>query len=662
MQPDFDFTTDGVEIGRSQPEKPKAPVFKALLLVPTHADAEANEEEMQAKGMNAVAYRGRFSEGDDQNCWNTDADEAERIGLPVTSAVCPMCSQRKDCLKYGYLESLQRASSAQIGIATHARAIHQGTDTLAAGCSLVNVDENAVEVLRPLAECSEKDLRNFAAMLNRLLNDPRWLNWFGETTSRDDDGLVVPDEKLAERRTALFEFIAHMAKIVDHVLLQFDQTKKTSPWNPASTEKKPSGTERLLFRAVKESGTSFDGSPLRLLLGISTGATFCNVIAVDSRFKRGNGSEKVIIKRLVGVWNNTPDATNATVIYTDATADEDILAEIIGQRIRNITPTGRLALRKKAVQIVSKDISRGTRPKPVQAVLRGVIADRPQFKRIGVICHSNHVAAVKSLEPDFASKIAKVAYFGSGEDRSSNEWHKNCDLLIVLGTPRIPPAAVRTWLIRVGKLDAAEREPEWSPLYWTGRNESGEPCRVKGSGYARDIAWRQAHRCLVRANLVQAVGRGRGILEDGCEVVVVSNEECGLTISDSQAMTVSKVEAAAMDAIKGASEQNSNSNYLEKCSVSTTKISVILGISSRRCQTILSGLEARGLICRVGQRGGWRSLPPGNPSGEATETGHHQTLALARQSTGGDRPSREACHDGLSFGRKHIICSKTHGS
>ncbi|HBN75169.1 MAG TPA: hypothetical protein DD473_04995, partial [Planctomycetaceae bacterium] len=60
---------------------------------------------------------------------------------------------------------------------------------------------------------------------------------------------------------------------------------------------------------------------------------------------------------------------------------------------------------------------------------------------------------------------------------------------------------------------------------------SGTELKVTGRGYWNPI-WRKAHRAIVRAGLVQAIGRGRGILKNGCDVVVLSTEECGLQVVD----------------------------------------------------------------------------------------------------------------------------------
>src|SRR5207342_2214056 len=111
----------------------------------------------------------------------------------------------------------------------------------------------------------------------------------------------------------------------------------------------------------------------------------------------------------------------------------------------------------------------------------------------GVICLRPQIAALKELGADFDQRIVKSTYFGSGDDRSSNDWYQRCDLILIAGTPRIPPAAIAAYLVQVGESNAACPHPEWGATYWEGQTESGEPVKVKARGYL-DEAWRRAHR------------------------------------------------------------------------------------------------------------------------------------------------------------------------
>jgi hypothetical protein len=226
------------------------------------------------------------------------------------------------------------------------------------------------------------------------------------------------------------------------------------------------------------------------------------------------------------------------------------------------------------------------------------------------------------MESIFANRIVKSAYFGSGEERSSNAWQQECDLIIVAGTPRVPPEAVVTYLIQIGEIAAACRDGRWGPLNWEMRTESGESVVIKGTGY-EDPIWRRAHQDLVRATLVQAIGRGRGILEDGCEVVVLSNEECGLPISDASVTTLNKTAALILTMMKELSPKIPIYNYIGVFGVKTAKLAEQTGLSLSVVRGSLQAMESRGLVCRVGERGGWRLVTNDDDfhPGDAVESG-----------------------------------------
>jgi hypothetical protein len=255
------------------------------------------------------------------------------------------------------------------------------------------------------------------------------------------------------------------------------------------------------------------------------------------------------------------------------------------------------------VQIL-RDITYKTSKRIFANIIRGVMADRPQFQRVGIICLQPHIRTVHELGDDFDKRIVKSTYFGSGEDRSSNDWYERCDLILIAGTPRIPPTAINAYLVQVGETTAACQEPEWGTIYWDGQTESGEPVNVKSRGYL-DETWRRAHREKVRAQLVQAIGRGRGILETGCEVIVLSTEECGLTISDTGMEALNGTSTKVLKAIHDLTLAFSNKAYLGKASVSTREIAKAVVLSPPRVRHILGCLERRGLVQKLGERLGW---------------------------------------------------------
>ena len=102
------------------------------------------------------------------------------------------------------------------------------------------------------------------------------------------------------------------------------------------------------------------------------------------------------------------------------------------------------------------DITRGTSISKVAAFLRGVLREHAESQRSGVIGHSCHVKPLfgegpNALEKQTRDRIVKLCYFGQGIERASNDWHTSCDLVAILGTPRVSVPTIQDELIRVGE-------------------------------------------------------------------------------------------------------------------------------------------------------------------------------------------------------------------
>jgi hypothetical protein len=307
---------------------------------------------------------------------------------------------------------------------------------------------------------------------------------------------------------------------------------------------------------------------------------------------------------------------------------------MLGRPVIDKTPVGALERQHLAVQVVI-DVKKSTAPSTVIKLIRGVLAAFPTAMRIGVICHHQHLPTIigtaknseHRLDAPLRQRIVKTEYFRSGEGRGSNKWTEECDLLVVVGTPRVPPPAIKLRLIQWGMILAASRDGRWEADYWSGTTTSGRRITVCTSAY-RDHDWYAAHRSLVRAELIQAIGRGRSICENGIPVVVLSNEPLGLPILEIDVQPVSDTAVQVMQTIRRLSEQNPkgesplarqptyrnktlNSITLESCSVSSTQVAETLGITDRQVRHLLNDLLPRGLVDRIGQRGGWRLTAKG---------------------------------------------------
>ena len=283
---------------------------------------------------------------------------------------------------------------------------------------------------------------------------------------------------------------------------------------------------------------------------------------------------------------------------------------------------------------------RETGPRRLLVVIQSVLQAFPNFNRVGIVCHKKHVPILKGtarqspvLDEVMQRRISKIDYFHGGESRGSNRWTDECDFLIVLGTPRVPPAAVRTHLLRIGKHDAAALETDgqrWGRQTWVGKTETGQTLTASGLAYANPD-WAASHRALVHAELIQSVGRGRAVCEKGIPVVVLTNEDMGLPIlqlkigagrvNDSDLRVISAIrELSALSATGVGQPQDdeliavSPKYILEKhaiarpASVQPVKSAAIAkrtGLSIFSTINVLNRLLARNQVVKHGKRGGW---------------------------------------------------------
>jgi hypothetical protein len=584
--------------------------MRSLLIYPTHANCDETLVRLLLERLDAASYPARNTEEDTEdivNCWNGDADTAEKMGFPVVRTVCPTCPERSRCQEAGYLAALIRVQQAMIALATHKRAEFSTLSELMKGRVFVSIHEDPTSLLRPECRITQADLRQVAWVVMRLLTDPYHLDWFGATEQVDDEGRKYEDAEQKIRRDRQYDFCQHLLTVIESLLTAVDRAEKTREWSPPAAHDRPQGIERLLFWVTRRLNASFEGQPWRFILAAAAGDLRTQAIFVTTFRKKGAKGQVTltIVKSVVGYRQNPP-AAGSTTWFNDATVRPEVLERLVGRPIRNSTPTGHVLLQRKAIQIV-RDVSRKTKPQVLRSLIRGVLADRPQFQRVGLILHRPHLAAIEGFESDIVSRIVKSTYFGSGEDRSSNAWHIQCDLILVVGTPRVPEQAVAEYLVQIGEIGAACDESQWGEVIWEGRTESGEVTRVRGKGY-RHPHWRLAHRDLVRAALVQAVGRGRGILEQGCEVIVLSTEECGLLLSDAPPEPLNSASQRLLDHLTSATAENVYKEYQTFSAVSTATLAEAVSLSNRQTRDLLRALERRGLVVRAGERKGWRAV------------------------------------------------------
>jgi len=382
----------------------------------------------------------------------------------------------------------------------------------------------------------------------------------------------------------------------------------------------------------------------------------------------GKGGERRITRSVVGFKRNHLPAS-ATIWISDATADPADIARLAGREIINRTPPGDIELAHPIYQIAA-DITQSSAPSRVADAIRTAMKLYSRSVAAGVIAHQRHVPVVRGtakagdpLGERLRSRIRTVEHFRGTTSRGFNGWHQDCDLLIVVGTPRVPPAVVRARLQAIG-LDAAaqrtEQAAEWTRDYWSAVTVSGRRRTVRTLAY-RDHDWHHAYRSLVHAELIQCIGRARAILPEGIPAIVISSEPLGFPVLDlEKPLTESQQEIldamaeilagknsagqkignepsatfpTAVElsppfptglelwqpfptAVEGGNMATIPYIYYVGNGCHTAEIVDRVGKSRTHVKAILTELEKSKIVERIGERGGWRfssPIPSSNP-------------------------------------------------
>jgi hypothetical protein len=286
----------------------------------------------------------------------------------------------------------------------------------------------------------------------------------------------------------------------------------------------------------------------------------------------------------------------------------------VGRPVRDLTPQGAVLPHHQTVQIIpTRDVTKACKPATVLPLLRGLLHDLP-YRCVGLLTHQHLAKALPDLlrEP-YRGRLAQVSYFGGGMDRGSNAWIGDgaCDALIILGTPRVGGDAVRLHLRRLGKRRAANRslaEIGWEADWWSGVTAAGRRVTVRCWHYV-DHDWHAAYCSLVRSELVQAAGRGRGILPEGIPVFVVSTEnlaplEDGIDARNGFPLAEPGTYGPLTEA-QGRVLATLYDGRGEPVVRKLGEIARALGISTVRVHKLLSELRTAERVEHVGRRGGW---------------------------------------------------------
>jgi hypothetical protein len=572
----FDGSMTGVGKNTADIELMKS-TKSSVTYLPTHEACRELALRLRKEGLEAEAYPRMDANtcaifGDEKNPGL--ARLAMGAGVSVGEAVCSRCDYSPHCT---FQQQRERARSAKHLVATHDRG---GCSDLADAMNrkVVFVHEEASKILRRTrkvssaqwgkGEGSVDDLKTILDLCNTALRVAQ--SWSDPTA----EAFVESMKRAAHTMIGLLQAPIQQNEPV--------VTKIASKTSPTKTNH-----DILLFKAMQRSGIWPHGGVMRLLLAYITGEleTLCLVLE-----RKKAGKEFLIRRTLTATWKVILPQ-GPTYWFEDATGDPELISRLTERRVKDMTPKGNLDFVRKPTQIAEMDVTQSTSGSKVRSLVRGLLAEHPEKKKVGIITHLSHLKDLRKLEPIFHRRIQKMEHYRSGQDRASNSW-LTCDMILVLGTPRVPPEAIRDRLIESGMISAAHEDPKFGELSWTTKDSSGIEQQFKGTGYGHPD-WMRAYRQIVRDNIIQAVGRGRGVTDQAVDVLVVTNEPLGIPVDYRPAPSlIADPAGSILEAVSIISP-----NYIHLANLTDT------GLSSSSLTRQIKILTEVGLIVRKTKRG-----------------------------------------------------------
>lgn len=541
----------------------------SLHVIPTHRTKDDLVQLLVNIGGIPEENVAAFPERTTENCQKMlEVTQQYKFGIVVPSALCSTCEYRTGC---PHLAERQRAETAPHTVATMARLENDSFARVGANRELIRIDEDSLNLLRPKVKAPIKDLQRFLVAVESAIQIA------GNATDADF--------------TACIPFLKQL-KTTGSALLTTAETATADTSVPIDTRlESPKLLEFLLKRGFERSGIEPQkGDHLaeakKALVGLVTGRSKRCVIQVTDD---GKGIQH---KALVAVWQTelpcAADGTfSAPILLSDATADAQLLQLVLGTEVTDITPAATVRRQQRVVQ-VPMDVKRSTTAESFNKILRGLLVAFPEKRRIGVIGHRPHIQAIDELGPTFRQRIIKTTYFGSGQDRASNEWlEEELDLLVVIGTPRIAPVDIRTRMIQLDLDTNTPPTAKWKNRYWRGRTETGAAIDIVTRRYD-DASWQRAYEYDLRATLIQALGRARSILPHGMDAVVVTCEPLKLPIWNESLVEVSETVEKAIDFLMTTGVPSD----LQLWSVLSSQ----LGLAERTAKQLVGELTSFGII------------------------------------------------------------------
>jgi hypothetical protein len=513
---------------------------KTLTTTPTHALCQERAEEMVAYGFQSGEV-GVVPQLSPETCLNfEEAAQAQEAGFSIGQSLCPVCPFRAGC---SYVSQCKAAMGRKHLVMPHERLARADGLKWLEKRKVIVVDEKPELAVAPQVRASLSEIKAVADFYRELksaaippasttsLEKWRPESWEGsrmETAIAAENCLIVAEQLIAEA-APIHRAGAHIVKMT---------TGSEPDWK----------VQQALYRIMRESGLPQPpAAAIRLVGLIVSGAATSVTVTVCGK---GQRTKLVTASGAVNI-------KDASVLLLDGTGDAARVQDLLGGvEVRDITPAGQIK-QIHSLEQIPLPVAKRTSPSRVCQIITALMECEPG-EIFGVICHKSQADKIfkpGGLLPEYLRcRIGKWAYFNEGPDRGSNLWHKQCTRLLVIGSPRRPPHAIRAELAARGSEAANELDGHYGACAWLGTTVDGEEKEFRGSAYA-DEAWRLAHQYLTTADIRQAIGRARVTLPEGIPCLVVSDEPLGVPVREMELFVRSGEEQRVFTALVAVSAQ-----------------------------------------------------------------------------------------------------------
>jgi len=420
--------------------RPAPPNIRSLSVETTHSGCAQKVAMYRDCGFEAIA----FPPLDMVTCKNLgEAKAAQNNGLPVRAVACVGCQFRKGC---PYLEQSALAEKADHLVATHERI--QLDPQLSDNRNLVTIHEIPAGLLRPQIKIKHRAIENIDSLI-KIADTIRQWNRTGET------------EQQELTRTFYYWRMSEVCEMLKDNLRDTSRPGHIEIPHPVQT---PAGINRDIADAIELIRESPGREVMSLVRGLLAGNIITLVRRVDIGVRK-KGKDLIEQPPQVSVIGLKTTRLNpqAALYISDATSStEDIEAmqrvpenapswtrPVNPMPVVDATPPGKIENQYPIVQIAGRDVYKSSSWDRFIGTIKSLLIALPGFERIGIISHKVHVDRLRDELPKDSelSRLVELGHFRGPDSRGSNKWNKQCDVLVVVGRPLVPPEAIRDRLM-----------------------------------------------------------------------------------------------------------------------------------------------------------------------------------------------------------------------